>query len=295
MDPWANGATAVVYAGTKAPAVWPSLIRDHGITLFAAVPGIYRQMLKYTDVTRRTIPSLRHGLSAGEALPRSVAEEWQTRTGTVLYEALGQSELSTYISAGPGFPPKPGAAGVPQPGRSVVILPYEGGCEPLPTGAPGLIGVHRSDPGLMLGYWRRPAEEAQVFRGEWFLGGDAGVMDEDGYVTHFGRRNDLMNAGGFRVSPLEVEEVLGAHPEVAEAATAEIRIEEGVSIIAAFIVPRRSAFAETATLDRFARERLAAYKRPKAYVFAEALPRTANGKLKRGELQRLFQYRSNMR
>ncbi len=70
----------------------------------------------------------------------------------------------------------------------------------------------------MLGYWNRPEEEARSSRGEWFIGGDLGVMDDDGYVTHLGRNNDLMNALGYRVSPLEVEAVLATHPDVAEVA-----------------------------------------------------------------------------
>ena len=139
----------------------------------------------------------------------------------------------------------------------------------------------------MLGYWRRPEEEADVYRGEWFIGGDAGVMDEEGYVTHLGRRNELMNAGGFRVSPAEVEQELAKHPAVAEAAVVEVAVRDGISIIAAFIVPNdktRSGIA--AELASFAATTLAAYKRPKEYVVVDSLPRTANGKLKRTDLGR---------
>ncbi|MBI4725600.1 MAG: acyl--CoA ligase, partial [Rhodomicrobium sp.] len=242
-DPWANGATAIVYTGEKDPALWPSLIRSHDVTIFAAAPGIYRQMLTYGNIEPGALPLLRHGLTAGEALPDAVAAGWRERTGTVLYEALGQSELSTYISSAPGVPPKPGKVGRPQPGRCVAILAAEGGMEPLPVGSDGLIALHRTDPGLMLGYWRRPEEEAQVFRGEWFTGGDAGVMDEDGYIAHLGRRNDLMNAGGFRVSPAEVEQELAKHPGVSEVAVTEVTVRDGVSIIVAFAVAQKEAEA----------------------------------------------------
>ncbi len=288
-DPWANGATAIIFTGEKDPALWPRLIRDLNITLFAAVPGVYRQMLKYGAV-EGLASGFRHGLTAGEALPNAVAAEWQARTGTTIYEALGQSELSTYISSSQLCPPRPGKIGKPQPGRCVAILPEDGEGDPLPAGSEGVIAVHRSDPGLMLGYWRRPNEETEVFRGEWFIGGDAGVMDEDGYVTHLGRRNELMNAGGFRVSPLEVEQEIAKHPNVAEVAVTELAIRDGVSIIGAFVVPRDAAQANLADdLGEFAAQSLAAYKRPREYVIVDHLPRTANGKVKRSELARLVQ------
>jgi acetyl-CoA synthetase len=286
-DPWANGATAIVYTGEKDPAFWPRLMQAFDVTIFAAAPGVYRQILKYGDLSRSNLRVLRHGLTAGEALPNAVADEWQERAGTPLYEALGQSEISTYLSSAPGVRRKPGTVGRPQAGRCVAILDDTRGEDPLPTGAHGLIAVHRTDPGLMLGYWRRPGEEAAVYRGEWFIGGDAGVMDEDGYVTHLGRRNELMNAGGFRVSPAEVEQELAKHPAVAEAAVAEIAVRDGVSIIAAFIVPRDKARGGIAAdLASYAATTLAAYKRPKDYVIVESLPRTPNGKLKRSDLAR---------
>ncbi len=205
------------------------------------------------------------------------------------YEALGQSEVSTYLSSAPAVPRKPGTVGRPQPGRCVAILDENGGEEPLPAGSEGLIAVHRSDPGLMIGYWRRPDEEAEVFRGEWFLGGDAGVMDDEGYVAHLGRHNDLMNAGGFRVSPAEVEHELAKHPRVADVGVTEVSVRDGVSIIAAFVVVQdegKSGIA--ADLDAFASTTLAAYKRPKEYLIVQALPKTANGKLKRSDLRKFL-------
>jgi acetyl-CoA synthetase len=284
-DPWANGATAIVYTGEKDPSLWPRLMRDHDVSIFAAVPGVYRQILKHSDLGPGSLPLLRHGLTAGETLTGAAAAEWLERTGRALYEALGQSELSTYISSAPGIPPRPGRVGRPQPGRCVAILGYEGGTEPLPPGSEGLIAVHRSDPGLMLGYWKRPEEEREVFRGEWFTGGDAGMADEDGYVAHLGRHNDLMNAGGFRVSPAEVEQELARHPAVAEVAVTEVQVRDGVSIVAAFVVPRGAPDGLAASLASFAAGVLAAYKCPKEYVFVQSLPKTPNGKIKRSDLK----------
>jgi acetyl-CoA synthetase len=284
-DPWANGATAIIYTGEKDPALWPRLIRQTGATLFAAVPGLYRQVLKYGEPERDGLGALRHGLMAGETPPPGLFEEWTARTGRQLYEALGMSEISTYISTGPEVPRKLGTIGKPQPGRRVAILGLESGTEPLAPGEEGLLAVHRSDPGLMLGYWNRPEEEAQVYRGDWFVGGDIATMDVDGYVAHHGRANDLMKALGYRVSPLEVEAALAEHPAIAEVACAEVRVREDVSVIAAFIVPHAGIAPDTKDIERFAAERLAAYKRPRAYQLVEALPRTANGKVMRSQLK----------
>lgn len=285
IDPWANGVTSIVYTGEKTPDVWVPLIVKTGATLFAAVPSLLRQILKYAGPGPVNVGRLRHGLIAGEGPPPHLFEDWKQRTGTDLYEALGMSEISTYLSTGPNTPRKPGTTGKPQPGRRVAILPIAGGTTPLPAGEDGLLAVHRSDPGLMLGYWNRPDEQQEVMRGEWFVGGDLGVMDEDGYVTHLGRANDIMKALGYRVAPLEVESVLAQHPSVADVACAEVRVRADVSVIGAFVVLKPGFTPDSEAIKTFAAERLARYKCPREIAFVSALPRTANGKVRRAELQ----------
>ncbi len=287
-DPWANGAAAIVYTGEKDPAVWPKLMEMQRASLFAAVPSVYRQILKYCEMEAHDISTLRHGLTAGEHLPEDMDGEWRERTGTVLYEALGMSELSTFISSSPSVPVKPGAVGTPQAGRCVEILPADGGTDPLPRGQTGLIAAHRSDPGLMLGYWNQPGQEHDVFRGDWFVGGDLGSMDEEGYITHAGRNDDLMNALGYRVSPKEVEQVLAAYPEIAEVAATEVSVRSNLSVIGAFIVTRDGTPCDAEAIRAFAAQRLAQYKVPREFVFVDALPRTANGKVKRAELRKTY-------
>ncbi len=288
-DPWANGATAVLYNGPRDVTVWPLLMAKFRATVFAAVPGLYRQILKYNDLHAFDLSSLRHGLTAGEALNLALLEQWRATTGKELYEALGMSECSTYISSSPSVPVKPGSPGKPQQGRCVVALPVEGGEEPLMVGETGLLAVHRSDPGLMLGYWNRPEEEALVYRGEWFIGGDLAHFDADGYLVYHGRNDDVMNAMGYRVSPLEVEHCLSQHPAVAEVAVTELTVREGVSVIAAFVVPRdpdEPDGVDAAPLLAYAHQHLAAYKCPREVIFTASLPRTANGKVRRRDLAR---------
>ncbi|WP_034430045.1 AMP-binding protein, partial [Candidatus Contendibacter odensensis] len=283
-DPWANGATAVLYNGPHDVTVWPILMEKFQATLFAAVPGLYRQMLKYNDLSAFDLSSLRHGLTAGEALSVALLEQWRTATGKELYEALGMSECSTYISATPGQPIKVGSPGKSQPGRCVAVLPVAGGEQPLPPGETGLLAVHRSDPGLMLGYWNRPDEEDLVYRGDWFIGGDLAQFDADGYLHYHGRNDDVMNAMGYRVSPLEVEQCLSRHPAVAEVAVTELAVREGVTVIAAFVVPFDPDEIDAAPLLAHAHVHLAAYKCPREIIFTDTLPRTVNGKVRRRDL-----------
>ncbi len=289
-DPLANGATTVLFTGEKHASAWPRLInREHG-TIFAAVPTVYRQILKYSEEDRIDLPTLRHGLTAGEPLPLDVSEEWRRRTDRVLYEALGMSEISTYISSSPTVPVVPGSPGRPQTGRRVGILAADDdSVEPAPPGTVGLLAVHNSDPGLMLRYWNRPEDTAAAYRGDWFIGGDLAMIDKNGYVWFDGRADDVMNAMGYRVSPAEVEEVMTAHKSVSECAVTEIEVRKNISVIAAFVVtvPGIPVDAET-LLDHASRE-LARYKCPREIVFLDALPRTPNGKLVRKKLKPLFQ------
>lgn len=306
LDPWAAGATAVVYAGPRpsgaaAGRLWWGLLNDCGATVFAAVPGVYRQLLtalaegSATTPSVAVLPALRHGLTAGEALPVRLWQEWTQATGLPLYEALGMSEISTFVSSGPRVPTRPGSPGRPQPGRRVAVLPSDpaDGDSPLPMGAVGLLAVHRSDPGLMLGYLDRPEAERAAFRGEWFVSGDVVHLDDDGYLTYYGRVDDVLTTQGYRISPAEVEAVLAAHELVHEVAVTEVESVTGRREIRAFAVPapgragRVAADPEASAAAVLAASagQLASYKLPRGFTWVETLPRTPNGKLRRAELR----------
>lgn len=284
LDPWSCGATAVVARNVSDAALWPTLIDRHEVTIFAAVPGVYRQILKRGLDGGATLATLRHGVTAGEALSTPLLEEWRARTGRELYEAFGMSEVSTFVSSCPAVAVRPGSPGKPQPGRRIAALPQEKGDTPLPQGETGLLAVHRSDPGLMLGYWNRPDEDARAFRGEWFVSGDLVSFDPDGYMIHHGRDDDVMNALGYRVSPLEVEAALSTHASVAEVGVAEERVRDDLSLIAAYVVLQDGHAPDETGLRKACEAALASYKRPKLYRFVEKLPRSGNGKLLRRKL-----------
>jgi len=281
-DPWSVGATAILNAGDRAPEVWPKLAAQWQPTIFAAVPGMYRRMLKYGDELRESFASLRHGLTAGEVLSPIIHDGWIAATGKPLHESLGMSEVSTFISSGPNHPAPAGAMGLPQPGRHVAIIGEEG--QPTAIEEPGVLAVHRGDPGLMLGYWQDEPRTLAAYTGDWFLTGDLAIMSEGGALRYEGRNDDMMNAQGYRVAPQEVEEALALHPAVAECAVTELPVEDGLSIIAAWIVPASEFDAET--LRAHCETHLASYKIPRAFHQIESLPRTANGKLQRRALLR---------
>lgn len=280
MDPWTAGATALIpEPGTETDAL-PDLLRQSRATIFAAVPGVYRRLLKRPEALH--LPDLRHGLTAGEKLSPDLRAAWEAATGTALYEAYGMSECSTFISSGPGRPARGAALGAPQRGRRVAIVGEAG---PVPQGEEGTIAVHRSDPGLMLGYLNAPDEMEARLVGEWFLTGDRGTMEADGQVAYLGRDDDMMNAGGFRVSPIEVEQALAEFPGLDQVGVTDIEIKPDTRIIAAFYTA--AAPLDEAALADFASGRLARYKQPKAWYHVGRMPTGANGKLLRRALEPL--------
>ena len=279
MDPWAIGATALIPGSDVRPGQLALLLARHEATIFAAAPGVYRQMLR-EGVPK--LPRLRHGLSAGEKLPEATRAQWQAATGTPIYEALGMSEVSTFVSASPARPAPEGTSGHPQPGRRIAVLDASGA--PVAPGEPGVLAVADDDPGLFLGYWGQPAETAARFAGGWFLTGDVVAQDAGGAIRYLGRDDDMMNAGGFRVSPLEVERAFEDCPGVAECAAVELPVSDQASVIALFYVPRDPAPAEDA-LQAHAAARLARYKQPRIWQAVAALPRGANNKLNRRALR----------
>ena len=227
-----------------------------------------------------SLPDLRHGLSAGEKLSETLREEWRNAAGGEIYEAYGMSECSTFISSSVFAPAQPETVGRPQRGRRVAILSTEPDGKPVPFGKTGMIAVDREDPGLMLGYLGEDGQNK--FRDEWFLTGDLGQMQTDGSVRYMGRYDDVMTAGGYRVSPIEVEAQLITHPKIQNVAVKDIEIRADTRVIAAFYTSEN--FIQETELHAFASQRLARYKQPRIYIRVDALPLGPNGKLLRRNL-----------
>ncbi|WP_439150118.1 class I adenylate-forming enzyme family protein [Sulfitobacter sp.] len=282
MDPWTMGATALIPAAGIPPAALPGMMQQYQATIFAAAPGVYRQILKHHS--HLDLPHLRHGLSAGEKLPESLRHGWNAATGLPIFEAYGMSECSTFISASPTTPARPGTLGRPQNGRHIALVGDDG---PVPNGTEGTIAVHKSDPGLMLGYLGAPDQTAAKYQGDWFMTGDQGVMGEDGQITYLGRNDDMMNAGGFRVSPIEVEQSLAKFPGITAVGATEVTVRADVTVIAAFYTADTAL--DDAALALYAQDNLARYKQPRLYVHVPELPMGANGKLLRRALRAAYE------
>jgi acyl-coenzyme A synthetase/AMP-(fatty) acid ligase len=275
-----NGATALVPAPGTAAGDLGVLAARHSATILAGAPGIFRLMLKSV---LPPLSALRHGLAAGEALAPALRHQWQATTGTDLHEALGMTECSTFISGSPKRPAPHGTSGFAQDGRRIAVLDADG--TPLPAGQPGVLAVHRSDPGLMLGYLGAEAETASRFQGDWFVTGDLVEETPSGALRHLGRADDILNPGGFRVAPQEVEAAMATCPGLTDCAVSEVEVAPGTRVLAcAYLGP-----AEAPALAAHAATRLARYKQPRLWTRLNQLPRNANLKLNRRALRAALQ------
>ena len=284
MDPWSVGATALIPEQNVDLKLLPLLLSRHHATLFAAAPGVIRKLNAALPDQFR-IPKLRHVLSAGEKLSPDVRSTWRAKTSVDIFEAFGMSECSTFLSSSSHRPSTDHALGWPQRGRRICLRAVHDPTQEAMLGEEGIIAVHQDDPGLMLGYLNAANETADRFVDGWFLTGDHARIGENGAYYYTGRKDDMMNAGGFRVSPIELEHSLSQVQGITSLACVEVEIKADAKIIVVFFTSVSSDI-ET-QLKEHAQTHLADYKRPKAYVRLDALPQTANGKINRNALRKM--------
>ncbi len=283
MDPLLLGKTVVVYEGKADAHTWPALITKHQCTIFIGVPTLYRQIIQKTETTKKDVPSLRYCMCAGEHLSDELYAQWKARFGLTIYEAIGMSECSYYLSQHPSRPVKPGSAGFPQAGHSVFLLNEH--LMPVADNEEGMLCIGLDDPGLFLGYWQLEATTQASRKGNFFLTGDYAYRDSDGYIWFLGRKDDLINSFGYRISPHEIERVLKTHPAIADCVALEEHIDKDKNIVVACLILHQGVhFSEQAIMD-YAHEHLAKYKAPKKFYVMESFPRTANGKVLRKALR----------
>jgi len=291
LDLWRHGLTSVVYQGELSAEKICQILRRQDATTFMSVPGLFRRLLQYFREDSARIDALRKVrvcLSAGESLSPELKREFKALTGLEIHEGLGMTEHSVYLVQPHGESLVPCSCGKPLPGQKISILR-----EDLSEASPDEVGIlasHRSCPGLMLGYYQRPEEESLSFKGDWFLSGDLAKRDAEGNYFFLGRADDTLTAGGYRVSPLEVEAALNQHEWVAESAVVGKEIEPGKTIIQAFVVTQAGIPLNQESSEKIlqhARLLLAPYKLPRQIIFLRELPKTSNGKLRRSQLLKL--------
>ena len=294
MDPLYLGKTVIVHEGKNDADLWTRLIAKHSATIFVGVPTIYRQIIQKSKATKADVPSLRHCMSAGEHLSDEVLQQWRERFGVDIYEAVGMSEFSYYLSQSKFRPIRAGSAGFPQPGHGIQLLDSET-LLPVATGEEGMISVPESDPGLFLRYWNLDEETAKYKHDGWFFTGDYARYDADGYIWFLGRKDDIIKSFGYRVSPYEIERVYKTHPAVADCAAVGEELEKDKLLIVTYVILQPSSLVTADELLAFGKEHLAAYKSPKTVYLTKDFPRTKNGKILRKDINNKISYAKSAR
>ena len=289
MDPLYRGKTVIVHEGKNDALLWPRLIAKHQATIFIGVPTIYRQIVQKTSIGQADVPTLRFCMSAGEHLSDDMLGEWRDRFGMDIFEAVGMSEFSYYLSQSVHRPIRAGSAGFPQPGHEVALLDPET-LKPVATGEEGMIAIPDSDPGLFLRYWQLPEETSKSRHDGYFFTGDHARIDEDGYWWFLGRKDDIIKSFGYRVSPYEVERVMKANAAVADCACIGEMIGKDKLIVVAYVILQPGQTTSVDELLQWGQTQLAAYKAPKRIYLAKDFPRTKNGKILRRDIAPTMSY-----
>ena len=264
--------------------VLQTIQRDH-VTLLLGVPTMYWYLQHYPGAEKYVWSSLRLCCSGGAALPPDLMDQFRERYGLAIYEGYGLSETSPVASFNPtDRPPRPGSIGLPVYGVQMRVVDEND--RPLPLGEVGEVIIRGHN--VMKGYYKRPGPTAEAMRGGWFHTGDLAHVDGEGYFYIVGRKKDMIKRGGLNIYPREVEDVLKAHPAVAEAAVIGIPDEVMGEEIKAFVVVEPEETVEAEELVEYARARMAAYKYPRYIEMRTELPKDAAGKVLKRQLSRSF-------
>ena len=251
-------------------------------TMFAGVPTMYMALLASgADLRKHHLHDVQIFNSGGSALPVNLKRSFEEKVGKPLFEGYGLSEASPVTHNNPPFlgQGREGSVGIPIPSTEARVVDVETGETEIPIGESGELII--KGPQVMKGYLNMPDETAETLKGGWLYTGDVAKMDESGYFYIVDRKKDMIVASGFNVYPREIEEVLFEHSDVAEAVAIGVADEYRGESVKAFVVSRSGASTTEEEVLAFCKERLAAYKTPKAVEFREELPKSAVGKLLR--------------
>ncbi|MBO9458057.1 malonyl-CoA synthase [Labrenzia sp. R5_0] len=255
-------------------------------TAMMGVPTFYTRLLASDRFTRDVAAHMRLFISGSAPLSAEVHKEFRERTGHAILERYGMTETNMNTSNPYDGARRPGTVGFPLPGVGLRVVDARTGRE-LPDGEVGIIEI--KGPNVFLGYWRMPEKTAQEFRADgYFITGDMGRVDEDGYVSIVGRSKDLIISGGFNVYPAEVEALLDELPGVAESAVIGVPHPDFGEAVVAVLAPKPGAELGQDAVQASLNDRLAKFKQPKKVHILEALPRNTMGKIQKNVLRERF-------
>ena len=283
--PLMNGVTGAILEGPARPERVLAAVERFRVTLLYSVATVYRRILAIEGIEDRyDLSSLRGCSATGEALEAATWQEFRRRVGCDIWEHYGVSEMQMVLGQGPGNPVRPGSIGKPIPGTRVAVTDED--YRELPPGEIGRFLIAADSPGFFLGYHRDPAMTARVMHDGWYRTGDLAWRDADGYYWIAGREDDCFKSRGIFISPYEIENALRGHPAVAEACVVPLPDPEIGNRIRAVVVARdgHAAPGLGEALREDLRGRIARYKVPHAIELADALPKSAVGKVLRREV-----------
>ena len=251
---------------------------------FSAITGVNTLFigLMNQDVFRNLdFSKLKLALGGGMAVQDVVADQWEQLTNCPLLEAYGLSETSPAATINPyNGTHRKGTIGLPLPNTDIKI--FDDNKKEVAVGEPGEIGI--KGPQVMKGYWNRPEETANCMHGDYFLTGDVGIMDEDGFFKIVDRKKEMILVSGFNVYPNEVEKAIAENPKVLEVGVRGEKNEDGTEFVRAFIVKKDNSLTEEEVIE-FCRTKLTNYKVPKNISFRDELPKSNVGKILRRLLE----------
>jgi benzoate-CoA ligase len=290
--PLLNGFTAVLCREKPAPEIVSRVFQEYRPTIFFGVPVVYSMLLEHhRNRSELDTSSLRLCVSAGEALPAQLGEDWEKTFGVEVLDGIGSTEMLHMFMSNHKGDVRYGTSGKLLRGYGARLIDHEG--NPTPAEEAGNLWIRGGSAAMR--YWQRPATTSETFVEGWVRTGDLYRRDRDGFWWHMGRSDDCFKPTGQWVSPIEVENILLRHEAVRAAAVVEGFDEHQLSCVCAFVVMTDGTNAAEQELRALCESALPRFKQPRRYLFVSELPYTATGKVQRFKLrERLRKIQSPM-
>ncbi len=289
FGPWSEGGTSFFYDGPFGPKERLRLLSDNKVTIYCA-PATELSRVVQEDVSAYDISTLRRTVSSGEAMSPTIADKWQKASGLTVAEAYGQTETLMTALTLTNLDVRVGSMGVSAPGSELSIINDSG--DELPIGEVGHIALKLPNPQMMIGYWKEPERisDAIIKRKEceWFVTGDLGKKDADGYFWYEGRSDDVINSAGYRIGPTEVENAILKHESVLDCAAVASPDASRGEVVKAFIVLREDVTPSeklTSEIQNFVKKVASPYKYLRRIEYRPSLPKGPPGKILRRSLR----------